>query len=1021
MAEGGAGGREVGRISIRVLPNTDRFRADLQRQLDEIEKGTKFKVRIDPDMDGFRDKVDAATRNLKDAKVKVKTEFDHKGDLIHDLDSAMGDASKRAKLDVTPNINQSSFQKALRDVKAQGKLANVKLDVDFQDTQAEVRLAELIGRLKAEAAASDIKVKVKTDDVRRISGERGPLRDLFSGGGGAASGAANGLGGAGLLTSQAGLIGVAIVGLLAPALALLSTALVSLPALVTAVALPIGVFALGIGGIKKALDDSGILKDVQEFGKNGKPKGKDKQSLGAALKELQQQVSDVFEKGFTPLFRQVGAAIPALTRGLPFIAQGIVNLATGVTKALTSTQNIANFDRLTNSVSTMLTNLSPGLTSFANGMSNLITNVGDHLPGLGTVMSGWADRFSNWVTAISKPKQDWFKQDIPNSSTLDSAVSNLKPVLNSVVDFVGQLTAAGLRLAANPDMANNIKTVIDGLTNFITTGLPKLNDVFKGIADTMHMLGIDTSPKPDKNNPAGQPGGGSASAFWGRSVSKPADKPGVGVDPSTKQFTSDLAGLEAEYNAGKGPFGWLHNAIKSSSKWLDSNIDPKLLFDNNPKDFPNQNKNLQLQGPSQQPPQPAPAPAPVLNTDGGAAGLGSKVTNQLQGVKAAVGPALAGIADGSDKVWDKLVEATKAAGAAIVSQVQAWVGQIQGALAGLGPAGEAAGQALSTGMAAGIAAGASSAIAAAHALAQGVEAAAKTTLQINSPSKVFHGIGLGVGEGLGDGIDAGTGSVIDKAKGVAQQLQDAMTGGGKLSKGLKDSVKQSMDELTIQSQQLKVQEDQLPRGDKAGRAAIQAQRDQISNLKEDLSSKSKELGYNSKYGANSPQSHIQEQMEAIDAQKRKLEAQLHGTKDKGERQKLQAQIDDLRTQKDELNLQKDQLGTSGKKDKTDEITKSLGQSVNKMVDIGKNFAMANVNQFESDIGISGKGAIPTIANIGLDWATSTLGNLASGLIGGPTNMKGTGNTHIHVNSIDEGLAAKQTLENRQALTNNAGR
>jgi len=66
----GAGGREVGRISIRVVPDTDGFRRELKRQLEAITKGLEAKVNIDPDLDGFRQKVNAATKGF-DAHVQV--------------------------------------------------------------------------------------------------------------------------------------------------------------------------------------------------------------------------------------------------------------------------------------------------------------------------------------------------------------------------------------------------------------------------------------------------------------------------------------------------------------------------------------------------------------------------------------------------------------------------------------------------------------------------------------------------------------------------------------------------------------------------------------------------------------------------------------------------------------------------------------------------------------------------------------------------------------------------------------
>lgn len=65
-----AASREVGRVSVRVVPDTDGFRRELKRQLEAITKGLEAKVNIDPDLDGFRQKVNAATKGM-DAHIQV--------------------------------------------------------------------------------------------------------------------------------------------------------------------------------------------------------------------------------------------------------------------------------------------------------------------------------------------------------------------------------------------------------------------------------------------------------------------------------------------------------------------------------------------------------------------------------------------------------------------------------------------------------------------------------------------------------------------------------------------------------------------------------------------------------------------------------------------------------------------------------------------------------------------------------------------------------------------------------------
>lgn len=61
----GPGGKEVGRISIRVVPNTDHFRSELQAQLKAIAKSMEVKIKVTPDLNGFRQKVQAATKGIR--------------------------------------------------------------------------------------------------------------------------------------------------------------------------------------------------------------------------------------------------------------------------------------------------------------------------------------------------------------------------------------------------------------------------------------------------------------------------------------------------------------------------------------------------------------------------------------------------------------------------------------------------------------------------------------------------------------------------------------------------------------------------------------------------------------------------------------------------------------------------------------------------------------------------------------------------------------------------------------------
>lgn len=103
------------------------------------------------------------------------------------------------------------------------------------------------------------------------------------------------------------------------------------------------------------------------------------------------------------------------------------------------------------------------------------------------------------------------------------------------------------------------------------------------------------------------------------------------------------------------------------------------------------------------------------------------------------------------------------------SALQACITAVRGARAGF----QSAGQYAAEGMAAGIKAGTASAVAAAKAMASAVEAAAKVTLDVNSPSKVFMKIGGYVVEGLSNGIRLNTPKAEKQSMKTAQSIVEA--------------------------------------------------------------------------------------------------------------------------------------------------------------------------------------------------------------------------------------------------------
>ncbi|WP_104183318.1 phage tail protein [Mycobacterium avium] len=927
MAEGGAGGKEVGRISIRVVPNLDKFWRDLKAKIEEAEKALEGKIRFTADFDprGLREKIDAAAKTAGD-KVKIKADLD-----------------------------QSDFAKTLAEAKAIANQAGLKLKVDIRDKEAEAKLAATLLKLRAEAAAAKIKVKVDVD--RKVTRGRGFLSSVTDGIGGLASSA-----GAGLraLSDDTTLIAAAIVSVGAPALALLAGGLAALPSLIAGVALPLGVLALGFKGIGSALDASGILS----AGKKGK------QGPGPALKALQEILSKKFEDGFTPIFQKLAPMLPAIGTALLPIADRIVDMASALTDVVTSSSGMKAIQTTIDGIAQAMSVITPGIKSFADGMLNLIAGGSKSLPGFARVFDNFATRFQGWVDRVST--NDWW-----GTSPLSRGIGAFQGVLDHLLQGLGKIASGAFDLLQDPKFVQNMEKFVDSIGTLVTNSLPALKEIFNELAGILDKIAnfhqpewmkkylngsnpeaaknpdvmfpkVDVSDKgiidfyknlpknilkwfkmpnvAEGDNPFGKFGDWVSSAFDGIDWSGLWNK-------ATSQFTSA--------DGGFNPFGKLGDWVSSAFSGIDwSGIWTSITSGlgsglSTFTTWMDENVGTALQGVwSGIADGASSAWSAITSTVSGAV---DGIISFVQGIPGQLAGIWSGIVSAAQGAWDAMVNAASSAVQSVISFFQALPGQIVSALGNLGGLLVAAGKAAMDGLLSGIKAGAQAVFDFVSGIA-GKIAALKGPLPYDR--KVLIPNGQALMTGLQDGLEGGFEGVLGRAKAMAQQISDAMAQGIKPA-GIKDQLKQTLDSIGAEYDQLRLQKDQAP--DKATKATISDQMKQLQLVR------------------------------------------------------------------DQLRVQSDQLGITNKNaDGQSTVTDQLGQQFGKMIDIGKSFAMANVSQFEKDVGISGSGAIPQLAEQGLGWLTSTLSNLVTGAFGG-------GGTTIQVNSVDDALAARQNILNKQAL------
>ncbi len=233
----------------------------------------------------------------------------------------------RISIRVMPDT--SKFRQRLRESLRQiENREEVTVGVGLDASGAKAHMRVLMAELKAQAARGvDVSVGIDRNHLAALAGSlsRG-MADIGSQAGKAfSSGLSAGIdtaGGAGK-SGLAGAVGIgalvaAVAALLAPAIAAVSTALVSLPGVITAAVVPIGALALGMDGLKKAAAQ-----------------------LAAPLDHLKQVMTRKTQDVFTPIFAKLQGLFPTLAAQLPKVTEGMGSIANSIVGAVSSATGLS--------------------------------------------------------------------------------------------------------------------------------------------------------------------------------------------------------------------------------------------------------------------------------------------------------------------------------------------------------------------------------------------------------------------------------------------------------------------------------------------------------------------------------------------------------------------------------------------------------------------------------------------------------------------------------------------------------
>lgn len=309
------------------------------------------------------------------------------------MSSPGGSTIGRVSVKVVPDT--SSFRKELKaqlDQKLKGFKVDIPVGVDTAAATAQLAI------LKKKIDALDKTINIKIDKDGSLSNK---LNDIGDG----ATKAGEGFSSMGRFA----LIGVAVLLLLAPALALISTLLAGLPSLLFLAGAGFAAVALGMDGIKKAAE-----------------------VFGPSIESLKNSLSATFEKGLTPVFEQLNTIFPVLERGLNVVAGGLVTLAQSFTDVVTSAQGMEQIENFLNNTGKFFEQIGPGIASFTNTLLTLASEGSNLFGELANVFNTFTQSFDHMI------------QSAVASGTFEKAIKGLAEVTTTLLDVFTKLFGAGL-------------------------------------------------------------------------------------------------------------------------------------------------------------------------------------------------------------------------------------------------------------------------------------------------------------------------------------------------------------------------------------------------------------------------------------------------------------------------------------------------------------------------------------------------------------------------------------------------
>ena len=946
---------EVGRVTIRVEPDTRGFKRELTQEVREAARGAEKNVNMGADFDGSNVKPEAAAV-AKDAKQKVKFEAETDGFKQVQL---MARETLRIQ-NRTGNLSRiAQNAHLLRQEKEKVHLANTLNAIRANDpTLATVKKLQVYQRETFKIQKRTAAVQAKAQRSRAKSDK---AAIVASGAILASAGSAKSIGeqlapsfGSGVNLPAVALILAGITAYAAPLLGFITTAVLALPGLIGLIAAPIAALALGMDGLKFA------AKQIE-----------------VPLNNLKVAISAKTADVFTPIFKKMVPVLKEMREPIAHIVEGVGEAANKMVDFVASGEGMRRMQSMTDSIGQFFKDGDFGFESLLDATTGLGEEFTKNLPDMSKWFNETMLQFRMWVNEISA------------DGTLQGAFSNLGTVIDSLVQNIGRIGAAAVKAFGKPEGADLLTETFDliasimvriiAMSETISRNLQNIAQVIRpivaGILAAMGQYSASQSIIQDflTNAPLFEPtvdmrGTHTVMQDWHEEVLELAGSakdavesvgestsvtPGALLDAATGTTKEDGEPTELpvpDTTAASAELAKYDTFVDTVSAHVRGSLQKATTGqDLAPPNFEAFNA----------------AWTGMARTVETAVAQMTEAPTRLQGMSSIITSSFSTIGATTITAFGEMVGAVKSGTNEAVGIMEGLPPRMLAPMQGLRSQMVSQGVAIGEGLAEGISLSTGKAVDAARRMAAAVTAASATVNEIKSPSGVTEEQGREIVNGLALGI-----------AGQAYIAQQVAANSLSLSQGTKDKINESYKDLGVAG---------INPGDTLSRLESTPFTAEQANRLKEISKDYKELNRTLRF----------------------LRADLEASNDAGD-VAIQAEIDHIKAIKERIKVEKDALSLHKEAQGVAEKDEGKGPEdyLNSAIGAGTSFAMANADQFASDLGISGNGALSQGLDQGISFLSSSLSKMISGGFGGSGG-------NIVVNNVDDAMAAHQNQTNIQ--------